>query len=157
MLTEDDRATPQGFFNFAEDYLEAGYVLRKHMRAGNHRGEVLKFTLFHAVEMYLKAYLRHRGVSITMLRSKKFGHSYKRLIPACEAQGLNVPAHIKANLYVAESLSDPLEARFFRSAARPRIDPNGLYNLALEVRGLVASHFVCLSRPFDFQPQGQLS
>jgi hypothetical protein len=150
MLTEDDRATPLGFFNLAEDYLEAAYVLGEHLRAGCFRGEVIKFVTFHAIELYLKAFLRKRGVSVVILE-RKFGHWFKKLIPACERHGLNFPDSTKGALLLAEGLRDPKETRYFRSTARPRIIPAGLFERALEIRNLVAPHFPSRlgGRPFE--------
>ena len=46
--------------------------------------------LAHAVELYLKAFLRLHGVTLKRLAGRKFGHNFKKLAAKAEAEGLTL-------------------------------------------------------------------
>ena len=75
----DDRTTAVGLARYAFDYLEAALVVDERLGRGAEYNRIAPvpayFLLTHAVELTLKAFLRHNGVSVSDLSSKKFGHN----------------------------------------------------------------------------------
>jgi hypothetical protein len=71
---EDSRSSPLGFFNLAESYWRAAGALENAKLRTTHPNSPISFLYYHAIELYLKAFLRLHGHSARELRSKKFGH-----------------------------------------------------------------------------------
>lgn len=75
---EDDRTTAIGLARYAYEYIEAALLVDEHdadARPGNQISPVPAYFLaLHGIELTLKAFLRHEGVSLRELRSKKYGH-----------------------------------------------------------------------------------
>lgn len=73
-MDEAARVTPIGLFNFAETYWTAAKALKRSKARSTHRESPIRFLYYHAIELYLKAFLRLHGHTPQELRSKKFGH-----------------------------------------------------------------------------------
>lgn len=73
-LTDDARTSPLGFFNVAESYWTAAVALEKAKLETTHPTSPISFLYYHAIELYLKAFLRMHGHSAKELRGRKFGH-----------------------------------------------------------------------------------
>ncbi len=95
---DDNRTTAIGLARYAYEYLEAAILVDKEI--GARPGfEIVSpipayFLALHSIELSLKAYMRHHGVSIRELRSmKKYGHD----IRACyrKAKELGLRDHFK--------------------------------------------------------------
>src|SRR4051794_38560726 len=71
---EEERVTDIGLFNVAETYWRAAQGLETLKLKSTHRDSPIYFLYYHAIELYLKAFLRHHGHTPKELRSKKFGH-----------------------------------------------------------------------------------
>ncbi|WP_233890104.1 hypothetical protein [Paraburkholderia flagellata] len=77
-MDDDDRTTSIGLARYAHEYIEAASVVDQD-HAGKHPGSQISpipayFFVHHGVELTLKAYLRHSGVTVRELGSKKYGH-----------------------------------------------------------------------------------
>lgn len=141
MLTEDDRATPMGFFQFGEAYFDCANALRTELPLHGHRSSAVKFMYFHAIELYLKAFLRLKGVPIAQLSSKQYGHDLSKLSTAAEDRGLTI------ELYTSEALEEftdfkyQIESRYFRSRSGPQLNVEALWVITKRIRRSVAHHF----------------
>jgi hypothetical protein len=71
---DDSRSSPLGFFNVAESYWVAAVALEKAKLKTTHPTSPISFLYYHAIELYLKAFLRMHGHSAKELRGRKFGH-----------------------------------------------------------------------------------
>ena len=69
-----DRWPPLGFFNVAKSYWKAAVALEKAKVNSTHSDSPIRFLYYHAIELYLKSFLRLHGHSAAELRGKKFGH-----------------------------------------------------------------------------------
>jgi HEPN domain-containing protein len=78
-LSEDERTTPIGLFNYATSYWKAAKQLHKLKVKSTHPNAPISFLYFHAIELYLKSFLRLHGIATAQLRSREYGHSYKIL------------------------------------------------------------------------------
>jgi hypothetical protein len=88
MSDEDDRTTPIGLFNYAHTYWRSAVTLHKAKVRVTHRDAPTSFLYCHAIELYLKAYLRAHDVSAETLRTK-YGHDVSKLANAAKAKGLH--------------------------------------------------------------------
>ena len=68
------RTTALGFFNVADLYSRAAAHLLGVNLKTTHPNSPVTFLFYHAIELYLKAFLRHHGHTPKELRSKRFGH-----------------------------------------------------------------------------------
>jgi hypothetical protein len=77
-LTEEkdaeQRTTPLGFFNTGDSYWHAAAALDKLKLETTHPNSPVYFLYYHAIELYLKAFLRLHGHTMKELSSRKFGH-----------------------------------------------------------------------------------
>lgn len=83
-VTDEDRTTAIGLARYAYEYLEAAILVDQTIgqSPGFERVSPIPayFLALHSIELSLKAYLRHHGVSVRDLRSgRRFGHD----ISAC--------------------------------------------------------------------------
>jgi hypothetical protein len=78
-MSDDDRTTPLGLFNYARSYWQSGVLLRDAQATVTHPDAPVTLLLAHAIELYLKAFLRLRGVGIEEVKSS-FGHDFKKLV-----------------------------------------------------------------------------
>ena len=87
MSDEDDRTTEIGLFNYAHSYWRSAVALHKAKVRATHPDSPVWFLYFHAIELYLKSYLRAHGLSVAELR-KKFGHRICCLSDEAKRRGL---------------------------------------------------------------------
>jgi len=88
-MSDDDRTTPLGLFNYARSYWQSA-VLLHHARAKvTHPDAPVTLLLAHAIELYLKAFLRLRGVGIEQVRTT-FGHDFESLVDEASSRGLSL-------------------------------------------------------------------
>jgi len=73
-LTDDARSSPLLFFNVAETYWRAAVALEKAKLKTTHPSSPISFLYYHAIELYLKAFLRVHGHTAKELSGRKFGH-----------------------------------------------------------------------------------
>jgi hypothetical protein len=85
----DKRSTPLGLFNVAESYWMAAVALETAKLKSTHSGSPISFLYYHAIELYLKSFLRMHGHSIKELRGKNFGHRTCCLRERAAVLGLN--------------------------------------------------------------------
>ena len=134
-ITEDDRTSETGLFNYADAYLKAGDRIFDPSARGWNNAPA-KMLHYHAVELYLKAYLRAQNVSAADLKGRQFGHRLFVIAAEAKSRGLEVPQNILEFLEQADELNDPIESRYLRNRNGPYIQPAEVKNCAHEVRSL---------------------
>lgn len=82
----DDRTTAQGLFNYARSYWQSGEVLLNAKLNVTHPDAPITFLFYHAIELYLKAFLRAAGKSVSDV--KAISHHIVKI--AAEAQKLGL-------------------------------------------------------------------
>jgi hypothetical protein len=85
---EDERNAPIGVFNYAESYWQAARALRHAKVRSTHPNSPVSFLYYHAIELYLKSFLRMHGHTAKELRGKPFGHRVCCLKERSEQLGL---------------------------------------------------------------------
>lgn len=73
-ISAEDRTNEVGLFNTAESFWRSAAALDKLDLGVTHQLSPVLFLYYHAIELYLKAYLRSHGHTVKELASRKFGH-----------------------------------------------------------------------------------
>jgi hypothetical protein len=63
-MSDDDRTTPLGLFTYGRSYWQSGVLLHDARAKVIHPDAPVTLLFAHAIELYLKAFLRLRGVGI---------------------------------------------------------------------------------------------
>jgi hypothetical protein len=87
LAEEGKRSTATGFFNFAETYWRAARTLKRSKKKASHKESPIRFLYYHAIELYLKAFLCAHGLHPYELRTK-YGHGAHKLSDKTEELGL---------------------------------------------------------------------
>jgi hypothetical protein len=106
---EEDRTTAVGLVRYAFDYLEAALVVEERLGRGLEYNRIAPipayFLLSHSIELTLKAYLRHHGITVEELASKKYGHNLQVCYDQSIRLGLDkLFAPFKADKHVLATL-----------------------------------------------------
>lgn len=77
-LTEENRTTAIGLARYALEYIEAARVVDE-AHAHKSPGDMISpipayFLAYHGIELTLKSFLRHNGVTVRQLGSRTYGH-----------------------------------------------------------------------------------
>jgi HEPN domain-containing protein len=131
-MSDDDRTTPLGRFNYARTYWQSA-VLLHHARAKvTHPDAPVTLLLAHAIELYLKAFLRLRGVGIEEVRTT-FGHDFKKLVDEASTRGLSLG---KEEIDIAAVLTEKESIRRSRYIETGYYQRPGLAALSRTSQGL---------------------
>jgi hypothetical protein len=87
-MNDDERTTAYGLYCFGHSYWRSAAALRKIDVRATHPDDPVWFLYCHAVELFLKAYLRAEGASVNDLR-RRYGHGIVRLAKIAEEKGLH--------------------------------------------------------------------
>jgi hypothetical protein len=96
-LTPDERTTALGLYNYAGSYHAAAQAVIESddMDLATHRDAPANHLITHAIELYLKAFLRLKGASLHELKFD-FGHAIPKLASAFEDRGGQLTDHDRA-------------------------------------------------------------
>jgi hypothetical protein len=124
-MSDDDRTTPLGLFNYARSYWQSGVLLHDAQATVTHPDAPVTLLLAHAIELYLKAFLRLRGVGTEEVKSS-FGHDFKKLVDEASSRGLSLGKEeidIAAILTEQESIrrSRYIETGYFQRPGLPAL------------------------------------
>jgi hypothetical protein len=87
-LSDDgERTTAAGLFNYAHTYWQSAVALQEAQVKATHPDSPIWFLYYHAIELYLKAYLRGLGDTAKELRTK-YGHRVVSLSAEAKRRGL---------------------------------------------------------------------
>ncbi|MCF8878628.1 hypothetical protein L5876_02245 [Hyphobacterium sp. SN044] len=112
---DDERTTAIGLFNFAESYRICADSLTNSRPSGLRFEQPIQFLYWHALELFLKAFLRAKGVGIAELKSR-YGHNLKKL----QAEAINrgfIKLELAAWLIENWQPMDIFETRYIRTGA----------------------------------------
>jgi len=86
-MNDKDRTSPLGLFDYARSYWQAGVLLHRAGAKISHPDAPVTLLMAHAIELYLKAFLRMNGLS-TEEAKHSFGHDFEKLMKAACDRGL---------------------------------------------------------------------
>ncbi|MGY2492366.1 hypothetical protein [Cupriavidus sp. CP313] len=99
----DDRTTAVGLARFAYEYIAAARIVDEHLGKGSAYAVVSPtpayFLALHGIELTLKAYLRHHGVTTKELRNKPYMHDIYSCLNKANEFGLQ-------NLFALDELDE---------------------------------------------------
>jgi len=124
-MSDNDRTTPLGLFNYARSYWQSGVLLHNARAKVTHPDAPVTLLLAHAVELYLKAFLRLRGVSIDEVKNS-FGHDFKKLVDEASSHGLSL---VKEAVDIAAVLTEKESIRRSRYIETGYYERPGLEHL----------------------------
>jgi hypothetical protein len=109
-IDDDERTNAIGFFNTARSYWRSAECLAAARVEVTHPHAPITFLFCHAIELYLKAYLRSRGKTVADL--KKIGHRVAGLGQAAFKEGLEVSPEQAAILQHLDEDDVAIESRY---------------------------------------------
>ena len=87
-MSDRDRTTPLGLFNYARSYWQSAVYLHRPKVKVRHPDAPITLLLAHAIELYMKSFLRLQGLGVKALKTN-FGHDFRRLVEEAHARGLH--------------------------------------------------------------------
>jgi len=134
----DARTSAQGLFNYADAYLGSAHALKAADVRVLFPDSPVRFLLYHAAELHLKAFLRAAGMTVDELRVK--GHRFTKLIAAARGHGLGLDRGCEAALIYGQRTGDVIDSRYIRTGFRQWIETDALGQCAASVRRAVRLH-----------------
>jgi hypothetical protein len=123
-----DRTTAIGLFNTARSYWQSAINLEVLSLDVTHPAAPVTFMLCHAIELYLKSYLRGHGSTVADL--KKIGHSLSKLSASATGRGLNLDAEGIEVISHIDAEGVAIEARYIVTGFKSAPTNEALANLA---------------------------
>lgn len=111
---DNERTTSIGLFNYAESFWRSARVLNANRPKVTHPDEPVNFLYYHAIELYLKAFLRLHGHTPRELAGRKFGHDVGAISKRAVELGLFLADEDKEVLFVMESTDAVIRSRYIK-------------------------------------------
>jgi hypothetical protein len=123
-LTPEDRTTPLGLFNYARSYWRSSERLRVSKPDVSHPDAPILFLFYHAVELYLKAYVRSAGYNLQQL--KDISHNISKAGRAALKEGLQLTSDDFVLLGLIDSQDNVVRSRYITTGAHSRPEEDEL-------------------------------
>lgn len=136
-MTDQD-TTPIGLFNFAESYWQSAIALQKAQVRATHTGSVVWYLYYHAIELYLKAYLSGNGITLDELRNK-YGHRVNRLVKKSNEFGLQFDDEDTAVFAFMTETDAVIDSRYLRVGYFTRPTHEALDRTCRSIRQLIGT------------------
>ena len=137
-MPEIDRTSAVALFNTARSFRRsAEYLLKGRLKEVTHPHKPVEFLFCHALELYLKAYLRATGSGVKALQRK--GHVFSKLLSTDKKRGLEVAPEDKAALRRLDDWDVAIEARYIITGPRHGFEPEVFAALCLNLEHHVGS------------------
>jgi hypothetical protein len=109
-IDDDERTNAVGLFNTARSYWRSAEYLNAASLQVTHPQAPVTFLFCHAIELYLKAYLRGAGKSVSEL--KQVGHRVANLAKVAVNTGLKIEVEQAEVLNHIDDAAAAIEARY---------------------------------------------
>jgi hypothetical protein len=123
-LTDDDRTNPMGLFHFARSYWQSAEHLLQHPIPVTHSTAPITFLFYHAIELYLKSYLRSDGVTVKELR--QYSHGVNKLGNSAEKRGLSLVDDDREVIQLMDEYDNVVRSRYITTGAFSRPEEQAL-------------------------------
>lgn len=114
------KATPIALFNYAHSYAQSAVTLEEKQTDATHWDAPIYFLYFHAIELYLKAFLVALGYDLDDLK-KKHGHKVKPLAVMCQHQGVHFSLDAQEVIYLMTETDNVISSRYIRLGNHKRL------------------------------------
>jgi hypothetical protein len=104
------------------------------------------------MELYLKAFLRLKGVGEAELRSRALGHNLVALAERAEDLGLTLDDSVKEVIADAHLFDEPIEARYLDVGPKRRLNVDSIYANCDSLRDSVRADFGLEDVPTPSRP-----
>jgi hypothetical protein len=131
--------TPLAWFHVAHAYLHTAAVLNAAPKPkGGFYESPVRFLYFHAIELFLKAFLRLKGMEDAELANRAFSHQLAILPDEAERQGLLIGKRVRLVCDAARDFDKPLQTRYIKTGAKSELPTTRLHEAARDLQGRVA-------------------
>lgn len=161
-MDDEDRTNAIGLFNFAHTYWVSAASLQDSPRKVTHPDAPVYYLYYHAIELYLKSFLRLKGFTVKQVRQA--GHDAVHLCHEAQAAGLSLDEY--ATAVISTIPRNYLPARYIQTGYRSGAYPSDLWGvchlLHARIEPLVNEAYgICrvraVPRLHDRQPPGASS
>jgi hypothetical protein len=127
--------TPLAWFNLAHAYLYDAALLHNVQKpSGGFYGQPVRFLYFHAIELFLKSYLRLHGIDDAALGKQPYSHNLTNLANMAESNGLLIGRRVRLVCEAAGAFDKPTEARYVKTGLKAMLPPHRLHEAARELQ-----------------------
>lgn len=122
-ITDEDRTTAIGLARYAYEYIDAARLVDE--RHGARKGHEFispipaYFLASHGIELTLKSFLRHHGITARELSSRKYGHDLRACYRKAKELGLKTVFKMHSNdmraMLMLIELNENHELRYIRT------------------------------------------
>jgi hypothetical protein len=140
---KNERTTAQGLFNYGDAYLASAHSLRASKPNVVFADAPVRFLLYQAAELHLKAFLRCAGLDVNDLEKK--GHQFTKLIAAARDFQLGLDRGCEGVLVYGQRTGDVIGSRYIVTGFRRWFETEDLGKSAASVRRAVRLHSLRLS------------
>lgn len=133
----DERTNAVGLFNTARSYWRSAEHLNAAHLAVTHPLPPVTFLFCHAIELYLKAYLRAIGYSVAQL--KQAGHHVANLAESAIKSGLEIGPEQSEILSHIDHADVAIEARYIVTGSKTSPTNDALFRVASDLDQTVCS------------------
>ena len=129
----EDRTTAVGLYHYGHSYHEAARALGVAKFRATHADAPLTYLYFHAIELFLKAFLRAHGHTVDDLE-RKFRHDIKRMRKRATALGFDFMDEDLVVLSYMEQTPIVINSRYIRTGYFQRPTNEALERTATSLR-----------------------
>jgi hypothetical protein len=104
---------------------------------GGHYEAPVRYLYFHAIELFLKAYLRLNGLEEEKLERRPYSHNLTNLANEAEKLGLLIGKRVRLVCDAAGDFDSPVDARYIKTGARRALLTYKLREAARELQSRV--------------------
>jgi hypothetical protein len=126
-------------FNTAETYWKSAQALYGAKVKATHSSSPVLFLYYHAIELYLKAFLRGHGHSAAELRSRKFGHKICCLTERAAQLGLQYVDEDNEVLSLMSTTDAVIRSRYIQTGFFSWPSPEALDRTCRSLRYIVGA------------------
>jgi hypothetical protein len=134
---EEPQKTAISFFNFAHSYAASALALCKVDVKATHPSSPVSFLFFHAIELYLKAYLLRQGLTEETLRKRDYGHNTMSLANAAEDNALILTDADKEVISHLSGTDNIIASRYIRLGYHSRLPMDTLHETCFRLHSAI--------------------
>jgi hypothetical protein len=159
-IDDDERTNAVGLFNTARSYWRSAEYLNAAKLRVTHPHAPITFLFCHAIELYLKAYLRGTGSNLADL--KKLSHRIVHLAKAATERGLELRPEVSEVLSHVDDADVAIEARYIVTGFAQRLPNEALGDAAGRLDDTICTALAAAGHPvrherFDARQPAQKS
>jgi hypothetical protein len=97
----------------------------------------VRFLYFHAIELFLKAFLRLKGIEDDILASRDYSHRLAHLADEAERRDLLIGKRVRLVCDAARDFDKPLQTRYIKTGPKPELPTTRLHEAARDLQARV--------------------